>query len=99
MAYFDSAKNRVAWQRELEALRAERERRAKGGTARPQDIRQNSHRVRMTYKELEAEEYAAARAQKIERQKAFARTQEKKMESRQKENSKNSTGMGKAAYE
>lgn len=31
MAYFDSPKNRAIWNKELQALRAERERRAKNG--------------------------------------------------------------------
>ena len=65
MAYFDSAKNRVEWQKELARLRAEKERRARGGyeqTAARQDIQR--HRVRITYKELEAEEYEAARKER-----------------------------------
>ena len=77
MAYFDSAKNRVEWQKELGRLRAEKARRASGGyeqTAARQDGQR--HRVRITYKELEAEEYEAARTQRAERVRGKARERE-----------------------
>lgn len=77
MAYFDSAKNRVEWQKELARLRAEKERRASAGCERAaarQDTQR--HRVRITFKELEAEEYEAARTQRAERGKDKARERE-----------------------
>lgn len=87
MAYFDSAKNRAKWQKELAALRLERERRAAGGSERTEGGSRNGHRVRITYNELEAEEYEAVRAQKLEQQKERERRREMSAETqnRQKE--------------
>ena len=59
MAYFDSVKNRVLWQKELDRLRTERDRRARGES--PQQKKQaagekvNSFRQRITFEQLEQE--------------------------------------------
>lgn len=70
MAYFDSAKNRAKWQKELSELRKERDRRAMSGfQTNKVKTEQNQKRVRVTFAQLEAEEYQEARAKKIEQQK------------------------------
>lgn len=61
MAYFDSSKNRALWEIRLKELRAERAARASGeGKSQTFKERQpaaaSPARVRMTYKELLAEE-------------------------------------------
>ncbi|WP_432628121.1 hypothetical protein [Brotaphodocola sp.] len=60
MAYFDSAKNRALWSKELSALKEEKVYREKygytpeaGGKTHQPD---NPHRVRITYAQLEREE-------------------------------------------
>ena len=64
MAYFDSAKNRVLWQRELSELRQERARREQQGF-RPDSqavSEQTAERKRVrqiTFRELEQEEIEA----------------------------------------
>lgn len=64
MSYFDSAKNRVMWQRELEALRKERQRRAEEGydPSRKQETLQRnvSNRVKISFAQLEREEAEAS---------------------------------------
>lgn len=63
MAYFDSARNREIWQKELDALEKERERRAREGypTGTDQEPVQGEDPdcVPMTYAELEQEEAKA----------------------------------------
>ena len=79
MSYFDSPKNRAIWERELNGLRAERERRKREGY-RPQidekqavsaeKKEQNPYRRKITLQELEQQEREAvqtARAQKAQR--------------------------------
>jgi hypothetical protein len=66
MAFFDSAKNRALWQRELAGLREEKERRARDGYVPGVDRETdrdgaNSHRIRTSYVKLEMEEYQAQR--------------------------------------
>lgn len=77
MAYFDSAKNRAKWQKELSALKAERDRRAANGFQVHNEMEQeNSHRVRMNYAQLENEEYEEARKRKLEQQKEYEKSRE-----------------------
>lgn len=73
MAYFDSAKNRALWKKELDGLRAERARREAGGYS-PERKKQtetgmenSAYRIRITYAQLEREEYEAVRKQKTEK--------------------------------
>ena len=73
MAYFDSAKNRALWQKELDGLRAEKSRRESSGfltggnrETKP-DMEQNPHRIRITYAQLEREEYEAVRSRSAEK--------------------------------
>jgi hypothetical protein len=66
MAFFDSAKNRALWQRELSGLREEKERRAREGYVPGMDRETardgaNPHRIRTSYAQLEMEEYQAQR--------------------------------------
>ena len=60
MAYFDSAKNRALWQRELDALEKERQRRAREGYppegAKGKTEKENPNLVYLTYAQLEREE-------------------------------------------
>lgn len=60
MAYFDSAKNRALWSKELSALKEEKEHREKYGyspdAVSPAYKSGNPHRVRITYAQLEQEE-------------------------------------------
>ena len=73
MAYFDSAKNRALWKKELDGLRAERARREAGGYSpvgkklTEAGMENSTHRVRITYAQLEQEEYEAVRRQKAEK--------------------------------
>lgn len=73
MAYFDSAKNRALWQKELDGLRAERARREANGFSPAgkketgAGMKEHPQRIRITYAELEREEYEAVRVQKAER--------------------------------
>ena len=64
MSYFDSAKNRVMWQRELETLRKERQRRAEEGydpSQKQETLKNNfSNRVRISFAQLEKEEAEAS---------------------------------------
>lgn len=80
MAYFDSAKNRAAWNRELDRLRQERTRREKEGYVPGMERKEkvNPHRRRVTYAQLLEQEYGASR----ERQNRFSRAMQQK---RQKE--------------
>ena len=102
MAYFDSAKNRAKWQKELNELRKERDRRALSGfqanKAKPE---QNQKRVRVTFAQLEAEEYEEARAKKIEQQKKRELAKENSLkENSIKENSiKEKTELSKSKQE
>ena len=70
MAYFDSAKNRAKWQKELNELRKERDKRALSGfQTNKVKTEQSQKRVRVTFAQLEAEEYQEARERKIQQQK------------------------------
>lgn len=77
MAYFDSAKNRAIWQRELDDLDKERQRRAKEGyspdAGREQARKANPDLIYMTYAQLEREE-AQARGER------YLRSMEEKRE-------------------
>ena len=75
MSYFDSPKNRAIWERELKALRVEKERRAREGY-RPQPARpekavkpreENPFRRRVTLAELERAEHEEIRARRAKR--------------------------------
>lgn len=63
MAYFDSAINRALWQKELDALEKERERRAREGYPAGTDLEpvqgEDPDCIPMTYAELEQEEAKA----------------------------------------
>lgn len=77
MAYFDSAKNRALWSKELSELRQEKERRTAEGYS-PNDEKKeyksdHPHRVRITFAQLEREE-AFARGE------AYVKTMEEKRE-------------------
>lgn len=68
MAYFDSAKNRAMWQRELASLDRERERRAREGyspdsgkTEVQKKEADNPFRKKITFVQLEQEEAEASR--------------------------------------
>ncbi len=68
MAYFDSSKNRALWEIRLKELRAERAAR-EAGEGRGTAFKENQpvaspFRVRMTYKELLAEESMSAQNRK-----------------------------------
>lgn len=96
MAYFDSAKNRALWLKELSSLREEKERREREGYSPDEAVRENKkenpHRVRMTYTQLEreeersrGEEYLRSMEEKRarwkqERQAQYQREQEEKKE-------------------
>lgn len=82
MAYFDSAKNRAAWNRELDQLRQERARREKEGYVPGAETREalNPHRHRVTYAQLLEQEYGASR----ERRNQFSRAMQQKRQ-KQKE--------------
>lgn len=75
MAYFDSPKNKAMWERELNSLRAEKERRANGeypGANRMNEEAKeasmsNPNRVKISYKELLREENQANKAKHAER--------------------------------
>ena len=82
MAYFDSAKNSALWKKELDGLRAERARREAGGYS-PAGKKQTeagmanpAGRIRITYAQLEREEYESVRKQKGEKA-ARSETREK----------------------
>ncbi|MDO5408533.1 MAG: hypothetical protein Q4F28_14590 [Eubacteriales bacterium] len=64
MGYFDSAKNRVLWQRELSRLKVERDRRSSTGYGGPgaESKAENEHpgRQRITFAQLEREELESA---------------------------------------
>lgn len=83
MAYFDSAKNRVLWQRALTELRAERERREKQGYVPDRDRpgkaqeKHSSGRVPITFSQLEQEVLAASRGEKAQTGKGAVRRREK----------------------
>lgn len=58
MAHFDSARNRVLWQRELAGLRREREKRQRegydpSGAGQQREADTRSHVRRVTFRELE----------------------------------------------
>lgn len=65
MAYFDSAKNRALWQKELDHLRKERADRELSGSAdsgkKKESGTDKPGRVRITYAQLEREVNEAAR--------------------------------------
>ena len=72
MAYFDSAKNRALWQKELAGLKQERARResmgfAAVGKGKAKGAEDRPGRVRITYAQLEKEEYEAVQAKKVQR--------------------------------
>jgi hypothetical protein len=80
MAFFDSAKNRALWQKELAGLREEKERRAAEGYVPGSDRAAargdaNPHRIRTSYAQLEQEEYQAQRdlAQQKQRERELHR--------------------------
>lgn len=82
MAYFDSAKNRAAWNRELDGLRRERERRAREGYT-PGTVKkepENPHRRRVTYAQLVEQEYGARRQRRIELNRAMQQERQKRQE-------------------
>jgi hypothetical protein len=96
MAYFDSAKNRALWQKELAGLRAEKERRAQygyvPGTDRDRESAMaaaNPHRIRTSYTKLEQEEYQEQRerAQQKQRDREILRERMAARESKQPERS------------
>lgn len=68
MAYFDSAKNRAMWQREMASLDRERERRAREGyspdsrkTTVQKKEADNPYRKKLTFAQLEREEAESSR--------------------------------------
>lgn len=66
MAYFDSPKNRVKWEIELEELRQQKEDFAAGRLRDTDEIRrsamaQGQHRKPVTFEQLEREEASASR--------------------------------------
>lgn len=72
MAYFDSAKNRALWQKELAGLKQERARResmgfAAVGKGNAKGAENSPGRVRMTYAQLQKEEYEAVQVKKNQR--------------------------------
>lgn len=72
MAYFDSAKNRALWQKELAGLRKERARRESMGFAavgnnKLKESAENPGRIRVTYAQLEKEEQEAVQAKREQR--------------------------------
>lgn len=85
MAYFDSAKNRALWSKELSGLRQEKERRAMEGYTPEEEKKgykpDHPYRVRITFAQLEQEE-ALARGE------AYIRSMEEKRE-RWKKNREN----------
>lgn len=85
MAYFDSAKNRALWSKELSELRQEKERRAMEGYTQEEEKKRykpdHPYRVRITLAQLEQEE-AFARGE------AYVKSMEEKRE-RWKKNREN----------
>lgn len=77
MAYFDSAKNRALWSKELSELKQEKERRAVEGYSPNNEKKEykpdHPYRVRMTFAQLEREE-ALARGE------TYVKTMEEKRE-------------------
>lgn len=59
MAYFDSVKNRVLWQKELDRMKQERDRQEREGSATEKSTegvgKENPFCVRMTFEQLEQE--------------------------------------------
>jgi len=89
MAYFDSSKNRALWEIRLKELRVERAAREAGegrGTAfKEHQPTATPSRVRITYKELLAEEAKSVQSRKrgpapMERSRAKENTQERQRE-------------------
>lgn len=76
MAYFDGAKNRATWNRELDRLRKERTRREQEGYAPGEEKKEavNPHRRRVTYAQLLEQEYGSRR----ERQSQLSRAMQQK---------------------
>lgn len=75
MAYFDSAKNRALWQKELAGLRQERARRESmgfmdEGRKKSGKGEENPNRIRITFAQLEREEYEAVQARKAQKEAA-----------------------------
>lgn len=75
MGYFDSAKNRTAWQKELTSLRAERARRAATGFApgaAAKGFSENPHVKVISFSELENRVFETERKRAAERAKEHA---------------------------
>ncbi len=83
MAYFDSSKNRALWDIRLGELRKEKAARAAGETSGLRKAEThikdapNPTRVRMTYKELLAEETKANEKKRPVRERTYTKTKEK----------------------
>lgn len=79
MGYFDSAKNRTAWQKELTALRAERARRAETGFApgASKKFSENPHVKIIDFNELENRVFEAERRKAAERARDLAQKRAK----------------------
>lgn len=82
MAYFDSAKNRASWNRELDRLRKERARRELEGYVPGAEKKEtvNPHRRRVTYAQLLEQEYGAGRERRNQVSRVMQQKRQKQKE-------------------
>lgn len=87
MAYFDSAKNRASWNRELNQLRKERTRREQEGYVPGEEKKEalNPHRRRVTYTQLLEQEYGSRRERQSQLSRAMQQKRQKQKEASMQE--------------
>ena len=79
MGYFDSAKNRVMWAKELEGLKTLRRQFEETGidpysTGKANRVVRNGKRIPVTFRELEREEMEAQRGGKVHARQSLQKT-------------------------